>query len=87
MKSDEIDKIIADAVNESKRKSKWHRPAKNSGAGIVTARRVINAVFMLGAILTVIVYFLFPENRVLFFSIGFGSIMLKIVEFFLRFMF
>lgn len=87
MKADEIDKIIADAVQESKGRSKWHRPGRSGSKGVVAARRVINAVFMVGFVLTVIVYFVFPENKVLFFSLGFGSLILKVVEFFLRFMF
>ena len=87
MKSNEIDKIIADAVNESKRESKWHRPSKGNLTSIITARRVLNTLFMIGFILTIITYFVFPENKILFFSLGFGSIFLKIIEFYLRFMF
>ena len=87
MKADEIDKIIAEAVNDSKQRSKWHRSSRSGATGIITARRVINTIFMVGFLLTVIVYFVFPENKVLFFSLGFGSLMLKIIEFFLRFMF
>lgn len=87
MKSNEIDKIIADAVNESKRESKWHRPSKENSTSILTARRVLNTLFMVGFILTIIIYFVFPENKILFFSFGFGSMILKIIEFYLRFMF
>lgn len=87
MKTNEIDQIIADAVNESKRESKWHRPSKGSSTSIMTARRLLNTLFMIGFILTIIVYFVFPEQKVLFFSLGFGSIILKLVEFYLRFMF
>jgi len=87
VKSNEIDKIIADAVNESKRESKWHRPSKGNSTSILTARRVLNTLFMVGFILTIIIYFVFPENKILFFSFGFGSMILKIIEFYLRFMF
>lgn len=92
MKTEDIDKIIADAVAESKGKSgdkpesKWHRPQKK-GSGIDTARKVINYIFIIGFILTVIAYFAFPDNKALFFSLGFGSLALKIVEFLLRFLF
>ena len=48
---------------------------------------VLNIVFMAGFLAAVIVYFALPENRVLFFSLGFGAILIKLVEFFLRFMF
>jgi len=87
VKSNEIDKIIADAVNESKCESKWHRPSKGNSTSILTARRVLNTLFMVGFILTIIIYFVFPENKILFFSFGFGSMILKIIEFYLRFMF
>jgi len=87
VKSSEVDQIIADAVNKSKRESKWHRPSKGNSTSILTARRLLNAAFMIGFVLTIIVYFVFPEKKILFFSLGFGSMILKIVEFYLRFMF
>lgn len=91
MKTEEIDEIIAKAVAESKGKttkdgSKWHRP-KGSGDTIVKIRKVLNYVFILGFVVTIILYFMFPDNKALFFSVGFGSLALKIVEFLLRFLF
>lgn len=86
MQQDEIDKIIEEAVASSKKQSKWHRPSGKSNA-ILRARQILNAVFMIGFVAAVIIYFAMPENRVLFFSIGFGAMALKIVEFILRFMF
>lgn len=87
MKSDEIDKIIAEAVNSSKQQGKWHRPGGSSRHRIETARRLLNAAFMIGFILTIIIYFVFPAQKTLFFGVGFGSIILKVIEFYLRFMF
>ena len=87
MKSEDIDKIIAEAVNDSKRQSKWHRPGRGRSTSIQTARNVLNALHMLGFVAAVVVYFVFPEHRLLFFGIGFGAIVLKLVEFYLRFMF
>jgi len=86
MQQDEIDKIIEEAVASSKKQSKWHRGQKK-GNGILRARQVLNTLFMLGFLAAIIIYFAFPENRALFFTVGFGSMALKIVEFILRFMF
>ncbi len=87
MKSDEIDKIIAEALeNDKKGKRKGKRVGRQSD-GIRTARKVLNIVFMAGFVVAVLVYFVFPDQKVLFFSIGFGSLLLKIIEFYLRFMF
>ena len=81
-----MDKLIADAVADSKKQSKWHRPG-GSGAGVLTARKWLNYIHIVGFIAAVVIYFVCPENKVLFFSVGFGSIVIKLVEFYLRFMF
>ncbi len=86
MKSDEVDKIIADAIAESKGKSKWHRPKKGSEK-VKKARSVLNILFMLGFLAAIIIYFALPDQKALFFSVGFGAMILKIVEFGLRFLF
>lgn len=83
MQQDEIDKIIAEAVADSKKKS-HHRPKTD---GVLRARQILNWTHMIGFIAAVIIYFAYPDNKVLFFSVGFGSIVLKLVEFYLRFMF
>lgn len=87
MKQDEIDKIIAEAVAENKgrRKNKWHKA--KGGDGVSTARKVLNWAFMLGFAAALVIYFVMPEERTLFFCVGFGSIALKLAEFYLRFMF
>lgn len=87
MNQDEIDKIIADAVAESKNQSKkkWHKGSKSDS--IQTARNVLNWAFMIGFAIALIIYFAAPEQKTLFFCVGFGSVLLKCVEFYLRFMF
>jgi len=90
MTQEEMDKLIADAVAESKAQSKWHRPTKKGGLTpdqVKQARRILNMIFMIGFVATIIIYFLVPEQKVLFFSIGFGAMVVKILEFVLRFMF
>lgn len=88
MNQEDVDKIIADAVAESKRdsKKKWHK-GKRSSDSIRTVRTVLNWTFMIGFAFALIVYFVWPEQKVLFYSLGFGSVLLKLVEFYLRFMF
>lgn len=87
MNQDEIDKIIADAVDDSKKTSRWHRPSRGQSTSIMTARKWLNITFMIGFAIALIVYFAIPEQKVLFFSVGFGAVVLKLIEFYLRFMF
>ena len=87
MKSDEVDEIIANAIAESKGKSgKWHRPKKR-GEAVKKARNLLNILFMLGFLAAIIIYFALPDQKALFFSVGFGAMILKIIEFALRFLF
>ncbi|MDE6722515.1 MAG: hypothetical protein K2J84_10295 [Bacteroidaceae bacterium] len=88
MNQEDVDRIIAEAVADSKRKShkKWHK-SKSSSDGINTARTLLNWTFMIGFVAAVIIYFVWPEQRMLFFCVGFGAVVLKLVEFYLRFMF
>ncbi len=87
MNQEDVDKIIAEAVAESKKESqkKWHK-SKSSSDSVATARRVLNWIFMLGFATAIIIYFVLPEQRTLFFCVGFGAIALKLAEFYLRFM-
>lgn len=88
MNQEDVDRIIAEAVAESKKESlkKWHK-GKSPSNNIETARKVLNWTFMVGFVAAVVIYFALPEQRVLFFSIGFGAVALKLIEFYLRFMF
>ena len=88
MKTDDIDKIIAEALEEERKKNGGGiRRGKDSSAAILKVRRVLNVIFMLGALAAFALYFLFPEQRMLFMGVGFGAMLLKIVEFGLRFLF
>ncbi len=88
MKTDEIDNIIAEALAAEKRK-KGGKANDSQGrkVNLKIIRKMLNVLFMIGFIAAVVVYFAIPEQRVLFFSLGFGSMFLKIIEFALRFMF
>lgn len=87
MKQEDVDKIIAEALAESKNESKkkWHKG--KSSDSIKTARKVLNWVFMIGFVAAIIIYFAMPDQKILFFSVGFGAVVLKLIEFYLRFMF
>lgn len=87
MNQDEIDAIIAGAVEDSRRKSRWHRGSRGGATSTQVVRKWLNTVFMVGFVLTIVIYFAMPESKTLFFSVGFGSIILKVVEIWLRFMF
>ncbi len=87
MKADEVDKIIAEALEKDRQQQSRHRGTHRKRDAIQTARKVLNIIFMVGFLAAIVVYFAVPENRVLFFCLGFGSMLIKIVEFFLRFMF
>ena len=87
MNQEDVDKLIAEAVADSKERSrkKWHK-GKSSNDSVMTARKVLNWTFMLGFAAAIIIYFVLPEQRTFFFCVGFGAIALKLAEFYLRFM-
>ena len=87
MNTEDIDKIIAESLEKDKKASKWHRPQKKRSDKMAQVRQVLNVVFMLGFLAAVIIYFAMPENRMLFFCVGFGAMAVKIVEFIIRFLF
>lgn len=90
MQTDDIDRIIAEALEEEKGRkgSRWHRPKKKAHdpARTKRIRNVLNTLFMLGFVAAIALYFLMPDNRVPFFCVGFGALLLKIAEFFVRFL-
>ena len=86
MKQDEIDQIIAEALEKDKNGSRWHRPKKRR-QWVMPTRNVLNILFIIGFVAAILIYFLLPSQRMLFFSVGFGAVALKIAEFVLRFMF
>ena len=88
MNQEDVDRIIAEAVAESKneRRHKWHK-GKAAGDAVQTIRKVLNWTFMIGFVAAIVIYFTLPEQRVLFFCVGFGAVALKLAEFYLRFMF
>lgn len=86
MKQDEIDQVIAEALEKEKGKSRWQRPSRRRER-VMQARNVLNILFMLGFVAAILIYFLLPEQRGLYFTVGISALLLKIAEFVLRFMF
>ena len=88
MKQDEIDQIIAEALEKEKGRNagRWHRPSRRR-QWVTQARTVLNIVFMFGFVAAILIYFLLPEQRGLYFGVGLTALLLKIAEFVLRFMF
>lgn len=86
MTQEEIDKVIADAVAESQGKTQKPRGKRGTTSQTQTLRKVLNTIFMVGFVATILIYFAGPTDRTLFFCVGFGTVLLKVVEFVLRFM-
>ena len=84
MKSDEVDQLIEEALAESH--GGKHRKATSSTTNKAKARQILNIIFMLGALATLVIYFACPDQKILFFSVGFGSVLVKVAEFFIRFL-
>ena len=84
MKSDEVDKLIEEALAESQ--GGKHRKPTSSTSNKTKARQILNIIFMLGALATLVIYFACPDQKILFFSVGFGSVLVKVAEFFIRFL-
>lgn len=87
MNADEVDKIIAEALAESKGKKYKRGKTNTKSFEKEKVRRILNMIFMIGAILTFILYFVLPDHKVISFTIGGISLVIKIVDYFLRFMF
>lgn len=81
MNAEEIDKIIEEAQSADKKlgkSSKKEFPTEK-------VRAVLNALFIIAAVATVVVYFMKPDDKALFYMVGFGALGIKIVEFIIRF--
>lgn len=78
MNREEIEKLIEESAASSRKKSKWSTD---------TVRNVLNTLFLLCGLVGVILYFAFPEQRITGMAIIGAGMFLKIIEFFLRFLF
>ena len=76
MRREEIEKIVEEAGNKSR---------KNNGPSIEKIRQILNALFLLGAFVGVILYF--THDHIIGMIIVGVAMVLKAIEFFLRFLF
>ncbi len=79
MNREEIEKLI----EESARQAHGNR----KGLSVDTIRKWLNVLFLIGAAVGLVLYFAIPENRILGLGIIGTGMFLKIIEFFLRFLF
>lgn len=79
MNREEIEKLIEETTQQER--------AKKKRVSIDDARKLLNIVFLVLAAVGVLVYFAFPEHRVQGLCVIGVGMFLKIIEFFLRFLF
>lgn len=79
MDREEIEKLVEEAAGKSRKKRK--------GPDAEKIRKVLNIFFLAGAAIGLILYFTSSDNHLLGMSVIGTAMILKIIEFFLRFMF
>lgn len=78
MNREEIEKLIAETAKKERNKNNFD---------VEKIRALLNIIFIICAVIGIIVYFAYPEQRLIGMgTIGVGMIF-KVVEFFLRFLF
>lgn len=85
MNAEEIDKIIEESLAEGRR----HKGKPIDGdrqRRLKRVRMILNTVFMIGFVAALVLYFVLPGNKTAFFITGFGALLVKVVEFIIRFM-
>ena len=87
MNKEEIDKLVEEALEKEKSGRNSSKRSQAVSHRIAMIRRVLNAVFMLGFVAAIVIYFAMPSQRPLFYIVGFSSLAVKTAEYFLRFLF
>lgn len=78
MNREEIEKLIAETAKKERNKNNFD---------VEKVRALLNIIFIICAVIGIIVYFAYPEQRLIGMgTIGVGMIF-KVMEFFLRFLF
>ncbi len=78
MNREEIEKLIAETAKKERNRNNFD---------VEKVRALLNIIFIICAVIGIIVYFAYPEQRLIGMgTIGVGMIF-KVVEFFLRFLF
>lgn len=79
MNNEERERIIEEALAQAHGKRKYNLSREQ-------VRQVLNALFLIGAAVGIVVYFALPLYSVYGLCIIFVAMLLKMVEFFIRFM-
>lgn len=79
MNREEIEKLVEESANQARK----HR----KGPSTDQIRKVLNTLFLIAAVVGLVCYFAIPENRWIGLGIVGGGMILKVIEFFIRFMF
>lgn len=79
MNREEIEKLIEETAHGARKsRNVWSTDQ---------VRRVLNVIFLLCAVIGLIMYFAYPDNRLIGMGIIGGGMFFKVIEFFLRFLF
>lgn len=79
MNREEIEKLVEESARQARGNKK--------SLSVDTIRKWLNVLFIISAAIGLVLYFAVPENRILGLCIIGTGMFLKIIEFFLRFLF
>jgi len=80
---EDVNEMLAEQQRELERiRSKRHNSNK-----VESVRKLLNIIFLVLALIGIILYFFLPDQHIYGLSVIAVSLIVKIVEFFLRFMF
>ena len=78
MNREEIEKLIEETARKERAKK---------GVSVEKVRSMLNVIFLLCAVVGLILYFAWPDNRLAGMAVIGAGLCFKIIEFFLRFLF
>ncbi|WP_415958378.1 hypothetical protein [Paraprevotella xylaniphila] len=78
MDREEIEKLIEETARKERAKK---------GVSVEKVRSMLNVIFLLCAVVGLILYFAWPDNRLAGMAVIGAGMCFKIIEFFLRFLF
>lgn len=78
MNREEIEKLIEETARKEHAKK---------GVSVEKVRSILNVIFLLCAVVGLILYFAWPDNRLASMAVIGAGMGFKIIEFFLRFLF
>ncbi len=79
MNREELEKLLEEAGNNAR--------SGNKGPSRETVRKFLNVTFLLLAVAGLVIYFLVPDARITGLAVIGAGMFLKVIEFFIRFMF